>query len=270
MFIYDVNLGEPIIFIHGLTGTHRGFKHCYHSSFPYRCISYDLMGHGENKQLKDLFTINILTEQLLDVFKKKGIEKAHLCTLSYGSYIGNHFAYVYPEKVLSLCHVGGHYKKEGPLFDIFKTFYQDPREYKEWLKEYSNAIFPKTKKVFDQYAFISRQTYYHLGLHLDPSIIQKSIKHRLFFDIKKEIEDIQKPMLWVMGEFDFLYKDCLTDLQEISPTSIYKEIPKAGHAANLFHPHIFETIYLDFLNHVKKEDLDFKQSKDIHYNEPVG
>ncbi|MDG2794126.1 hypothetical protein P7M42_23780, partial [Vibrio parahaemolyticus] len=79
-------------------------------------------------------------------------------------------------------------------------------------------------------------------------IIAQSLRHRLEFDLKSKLKSLPHPILWVMGEHDHLYKSCLFDLKSILPNVLYKEIPLAGHAANLFRPNYFHDLYDRFLN----------------------
>jgi pimeloyl-ACP methyl ester carboxylesterase len=240
---------ETIIFIHGLVGNHRAFKkECKLFSPHYNIITYDLLGHGEDKGQAIDFSLERLVEQLSDVYTKEGIKQAHLCTLSYGCYIGILFAHSYPEKVLSLCHIGGHYNNPSDLYDVFKKFW-DKRDmkYSAWLYQYASTIFPAGITSGNPFALISKNIYYRFGLKLHPSIILESLRHRLEFDLKSRLQELTHPILWVMGEYDQLYKSCLVDLKTILPHVLYKEIPLAGHAANLFRPNYFYDLYSRFL-----------------------
>lgn len=108
--------------------------------------------------------------------------------------------------------------------------------------------FPSGILKANPFAVISRNIYYRFGLQLHSSIIAQSLRHRLEFDLKSKLKSLPHPILWVMGEHDHLYKSCLFDLKSILPNVLYKEIPLAGHAANLFRPNYFHDLYDRFLN----------------------
>ena len=241
---------KTIIFIHGLVGNRRAFKKEYKRfSSSYNIITYDLLGHGEDKGQAIEFSLERLVEQLSDLYETEGIEQAHICALSYGCYIATIFAHKYPEKVLSLCHIGGHYNNPSLLYNVFRKFW-DKRghDYSTWLYQYANTIFPSGILKANPFAVISKNIYYRFGLQLHSSIIVESLKHRLEFDLKSRLKELSQPILWVMGEHDHLYKSCLFDLKSILPNVLYKEIPLAGHAANLFRPSYFHDLYSLFLH----------------------
>ncbi|MDM5188210.1 alpha/beta hydrolase [Bacillus sp. DX4.1] len=240
---------KTIIFIHGLVGNRRAFKKEYKLFSPsYNIITYDLLGHGEDKGQAIDFSLERLVQQLSDLYDREGIEQAHICALSYGCYIGTIFAHTYPEKVLSLCHIGGHYNNPSVLYNVFRKFWEKrENEYSTWLDQYSKTIFPSGILKANPFALISKQIYYRFGLELHSSIIVESLRHRLEFDLKSRLQELKQPILWVMGEHDHLYKSCLFDLKSILPNVLYKEIPLAGHAANIFRPNYFYDLYSRFL-----------------------
>lgn len=67
---------ETIIFIHGLVGNRRAFKK-EHKRFSasYNIITYDLLGHGDDKGEAIEFSLQRLVDQLLNLYEKEGIQK---------------------------------------------------------------------------------------------------------------------------------------------------------------------------------------------------
>lgn len=67
---------ETIIFIHGLVGNRRAFKK-EHKRFSasYNIITYDLLGHGDDKGEAIDFSIQRLVDQLLNLYEKEGIKR---------------------------------------------------------------------------------------------------------------------------------------------------------------------------------------------------
>ena len=182
----------------------------------------------------------------------KKVLKAHICALSYGCYISTIFAQMHPEKVLSICHIGGHYNNPSRLYNVFQNFWEKRGdEYSKWLSQYANTIFPSGILKANPFAVISRNIYYRFGLQLHSSIIAQSLRHRLEFDLKSKLKSLPHPILWVMGEHDHLYKSCLFDLKSILPNVLYKEIPLAGHARTYFVLTISMTYMIDFKWKVK-------------------
>ncbi|WP_338779046.1 alpha/beta hydrolase [Metabacillus sp. FJAT-52054] len=239
---------ENIVFIHGLTGSRRAFKkQMDYFSHKYNTYAYDLLGHGEDRGEITDFSLDGLVAQLEELYEREGIEKAHLCSISYGCYPSTIFASWYKEKVSSLCYIGGHYNSDSPLKLVLQHF-RDNRysDYPDWLRRYSKDLFPKSG-VVDPYALISTRLYYKYGLELHEDVLKKAIEHRLDYDLKADLKQVDVPVLWIMGDHDNLFKSSITDLDEVIPHAFYKEIPHTGHAANMFRPFAFRRMYAEFL-----------------------
>ena len=212
-------------------------------STSYNIITYDLLGHGDDKGEAIEFSLQRLVDQLLNLYEKKAFKSSYLRFKLRLLYL-YHFCTNAPRKVLSICHIGGHYNNPSLLYSVFQNFWEKRGDdYSKWLSQYANTIFPSGILKANPFAVISRNIYYRFGLQLHSSIIAQSLRHRLEFDLKSKLKSLPHPILWVMGEHDHLYKSCLFDLKSILPNVLYKEIPLAGHAANLFRPNYFHDLY---------------------------
>ncbi|WP_227939551.1 alpha/beta hydrolase [Alkalihalobacillus deserti] len=69
----------------------------------------------------------------------------------------------------------------------------------------------------------------------------------LEFDSKAALSQMETPILWVMGEYDELFKGTLTNLKQMNLNVIYKEIKNAGHAAHVHQHKRFMSIFQSFL-----------------------
>ena len=95
--------GEPLFLIHGIGASRASFA----GLIPllrsqYRCISYDLRGHGASPVPKPPYTLDDLVEDLEALRKELGIERAHFAGHSLGGMIGPAYARKYPQHVLTL------------------------------------------------------------------------------------------------------------------------------------------------------------------------
>ena len=95
--------GEPLFLIHGIGASRASFA----GLIPllrsqYRCISYDLRGHGASPVPKPPYTLDDLVEDLEALRKELGIERAHVAGHSLGGMIGPAYARKYPQHVLTL------------------------------------------------------------------------------------------------------------------------------------------------------------------------
>lgn len=95
--------GEPLVLIHGIGASRASFAGLIpHLKREFRCISYDLRGHGASPVPKPPYTLDDLVEDLEALRKELGIEKAHFAGHSLGGMIGPAYARRYPQHVLSV------------------------------------------------------------------------------------------------------------------------------------------------------------------------
>lgn len=95
--------GEPIIFIHGIGSR----KHSWNGIInklkgDFKCIAYDLRGHGDSKVDKKNFSMNDLVEDIEKLRSYLCFDKIHLIGHSLGGMIGPSYTRKYQHRVLSL------------------------------------------------------------------------------------------------------------------------------------------------------------------------
>jgi pimeloyl-ACP methyl ester carboxylesterase len=92
--------GEPIFLIHGIGASRASFAGLVpFLKSEFRCISYDLRGHGASPTPKPPYTLDDLVEDLEALRKELGIAKAHFAGHSLGGMIGPAYARKYPQHV---------------------------------------------------------------------------------------------------------------------------------------------------------------------------
>ena len=95
--------GPPLILIHGIGASRHSWDGLIpHLKSDFRCVSYDLRGHGRSPLPKPPYTLDDLVEDVETLRRELHIEKAHLAGHSLGGMIGPAYARRYPERVLSL------------------------------------------------------------------------------------------------------------------------------------------------------------------------
>lgn len=95
--------GEPLILIHGIGASRHSFDGLVAGlKGQYRCIGYDLRGHGKSPVPPPPYTLDDLVEDLEALRAELGIDKAHFSGHSLGGMIGPAYARKYPQHVLSL------------------------------------------------------------------------------------------------------------------------------------------------------------------------
>ncbi len=95
--------GPPLFLIHGIGASRHSFDGLVERlKGEFRCIGYDLRGHGKSPKPQPPYTLDDLVEDLEALRAELGIEKAHFAGHSLGGMIGPAYARKYPQHVLTL------------------------------------------------------------------------------------------------------------------------------------------------------------------------
>jgi 3-oxoadipate enol-lactonase len=95
--------GPPLILIHGIGASRHSWDGLVRElRTDFRCISYDLRGHGLSPRPAPPYTLDDLVEDLEALRRELHVERAHFAGHSLGGMIGPAYARRYPDRVLSL------------------------------------------------------------------------------------------------------------------------------------------------------------------------
>jgi 3-oxoadipate enol-lactonase len=95
--------GPPLILIHGIGASRHSWDGLVaHLGNRFRCITYDLRGHGKSPMPKPPYTLEDLVDDLERLREELGIDYAHFAGHSLGGMIGPAYARRYPGRVRSL------------------------------------------------------------------------------------------------------------------------------------------------------------------------
>src|SRR4030095_12265863 len=255
--------GEPLVLIHGSFGDRRFWDlQFYDLSKKYKVLRYDLRGFGrsalpkEDEVYRDSDDLNALIDFL-------GIKKAHVCGLSFGSFIVIDFALSHPDKCLSLIPVGP--RVAGDDLDEYKTQNVDTLR----------AIISKVTEIVRTKGAKEATDYLWMGDHaMGKTVVTTRTRHALFkmgyeyswwrylhgnkrefaFPMAiKKLNEIKIPALIVTAEYDLaLCKEVATIMAKEIPGAKLISIKGAGHIMNMDQPAEFNKIISKFIDQIKK------------------
>jgi pimeloyl-ACP methyl ester carboxylesterase len=95
--------GAPLILIHGIGASRHSWDGIVDRlRSKYRCITYDLRGHGKSPVPPTPYSLDDLVDDLEALRSELGLAKAHFAGHSLGGMIGPAYARRYPDRVISL------------------------------------------------------------------------------------------------------------------------------------------------------------------------
>lgn len=118
LWYLDSGRGPAVMFIHGLTSSHRNWTHLVDKlNSDHRVLAPDLFGHGASEKLMGDYSLGAHAATLRDLLDQLEIEKVTLAGHSFGGGIAMQFCYLFPERVerLVLVSSGGLGRAVSPL-----------------------------------------------------------------------------------------------------------------------------------------------------------
>lgn len=94
--------GTPIVFIHGLGGSHESWSHQAPLAGEFRVVTYDERGSGKTQKAPGPYSIDLLADDLLALLDHLGLRSPVLVGLSMGGGIAQTFDLKYPGRARGL------------------------------------------------------------------------------------------------------------------------------------------------------------------------
>lgn len=108
-WISGAETAESILFVHAAFADHTSFDdQADYFSKHYRVIALDLIGHGKSTVTQKGDGIEKTSDYIRQLLDAEEIGKAHLVGVSIGAVLIQDFANKFPDRVASLCCIGGY------------------------------------------------------------------------------------------------------------------------------------------------------------------
>ncbi len=244
----DTGSGFPVIFTHGFAGTTKAWASQVPAfSKKYRFITYDMRGHGQTDAPNDLsrYTLDIVVEDIYQLLRHLGIQKAVVGGLSLGGYLTLHFYNQHPDMTTALILMG-----TGPG-------YRTPEKAKDWNQtriDCARVLETQGMKGFMESEY-SRNDYY-----TTPDVMMKHNPKGLA-NISRGVminpwgldilPNIKVPALIICGDRDTDLLPATDYMAQRIPGAKKVIIANANHGINIDQPAVFESTVLDFLDSLK-------------------
>ena len=253
-YYYDVQgSGEPVILLHGFTGTHNTWEKMRSTlNRTFQTIAFDLPGHGQT--LDGQVEMQAFCEDLQVFLDETGISGCHLIGYSMGGRAALSFAAAYPDQVKSLilesaspglqsedervarCRqdekLAAMLEREGveafvgqwERLPLFATQQQLPETVRRMIRD----------ERLSQHAAGLAASLRHMGTGSQEPVWEK-------------LSVLDMPVLLLAGALDPKFVRLNTAMHETLPNSRLTVIPQAGHAIHVENPQIFDKVIMEFL-----------------------
>ena len=223
-----VGRGEPIILVHGLSGSTRWWnRNVFTLAERYQVYEIDLPGFGSMRRFSRHFILTNAASWLLQWMEAIHVQQAHFIGHSMGGYICIRLAAHRPQAVRRLVLVSPAGLPTGRSLPGYFVPLMVSMRY--------------MKPSFLPILFID-------GLKAGPRTLLHAARDLLTQDVQEDLKLITAPTLLIWGENDALVPPIFGEIlhKEIAHSSLHI-LKKAGHVGMFDSPHEFNATVLKFL-----------------------
>jgi len=237
---------ELLLFLHPAFADHQSFdKQIDFFSKDFRIIAIDMLGHGLSKVENAKDKIDATINHIDMILKFEGYDKAHIVGVSMGSLIAQYYGLIRPEKVLSMCILGGYNinadnseiakaQRSEQMKWIFKALFS-MNSFRKYVAKVSLSNAEEQIRFYEMASNFTRKSF------LAMSGLDKVIK-------KREGIILSYPILIMSGDKDIeLAQKSSIAWHKSEPKSKYYLIENAGHCANMDNSDRFNKLLMDFI-----------------------
>lgn len=248
-----------VVFIHGAGGSSVvWFKQIQSYARHFNLLLIDLHGHGRSAKGDKLHDTRYSFENIaLDIVKildYRKIPRAHFVGVSMGTIIVRKLAEIKKEYVRSMILVGAITKLnlKSRFLMRFGGIFHKVIPYMWLYKVFAFIIMPMDQHEESRSVFIREAR--KLARH--EFIRWFKLTHRLTSKLKRmETEDPGIPILYVMGEQDYILLEPVKDLVKKYKNRSLAVIEKCGHVVNIEKPDVFNEVSIDFIRNTIESSL---------------
>lgn len=240
---------DVIVFLHGLGGSRTAWEPQLEAlSDRWRCVAWDLPGYGASEPIEPL-TFPAVADAVVSLLDRLGVERAHLCGLSFGGQQALHVALRHPGRVRSLV-----------LADTSPAFGLDGSDPEAWRRSRTDALdagrtpADMAAGIVDaiagpDFAGPERDRTIAAFARIPASGLRAAVDCLPTHDVRAELAGIAAPALVVVGELDretpLAYSRALADGL---PDARLEVIPGVGHLTPAEAPDRFNQLVRAFLD----------------------
>ena len=245
-WIKEKKSAKSILFIHAAFADHTSFDDQIKFFVKdYQVITLDLIGHGKSIITQKGDSISNTADYICKLLEIEAITKIHLVGISIGAVLIQDFANKFPDKVASLCCIGGY---DINNFDPALQKENSGNQVKMILKAFiSIKWFAKSNKLISASTTVAQEKFYQMNIRFKKrSFVYLSELTKLVNKFKTTNRNY--PVMIGCGIYDIPMAIKVVNMwHESEPDSKMIVFENAGHLVNMDTPQEFNETLIRFL-----------------------
>ncbi|WP_028392651.1 2-succinyl-6-hydroxy-2,4-cyclohexadiene-1-carboxylate synthase [Bacillus cihuensis] len=251
-----IGQGEPLLLLHGFTGSLETWRFLGHMLKKYQLIMVDIIGHGStgSPDNAERYTMLEVAKDLREILEKLSIQKIHVLGYSMGGRLALGFACLYPEYVQSLILESASpglktetARQERRIQDAKLANKIIERGILAFVADWENIpLFDSQKKLpVEKQQSVRKERLGNTELGLANSLLGMGTGSQPSW--WSQLENLSMPILLITGELDNKFCDIAKMMQSIMKACEWQIINNAGHAIHVEDEEKFGKIVSEFL-----------------------
>lgn len=245
-WIKEKKSGESILFVHAAFADHTSFdEQIKFFAKDYQVITLDLIGHGKSIITQKGDNISKTADYICKLLEIEAISKIHLVGISIGAILIQDFANKFPDKVASLCCIGGYNINN---FDPALQKENSGEQVKMMLKAIiSIKWFAKSNKLISAVTTEAQEKFYQMNIRFKKrSFVYLAELQKLVN--RSKTTNRNYPVMIGCGKYDIPMAIKVANIwHESEPESKMLVFENAGHLVNMDTPQEFNENLIRFL-----------------------
>lgn len=244
---------EWVVFIHGAGGSSSiWFKQIKDYCLNFNVLLVDLRGHGKSQDEQkayESYTFKEICEDVIEVLDHAKIASAHFVGISLGTILIRNLHEIAPGRVKSMV-LGGaimRLNRRAKFLSRFGDWVKTIMPYLWLYKFFAWIIMPRKRHKQSRLLFVNEAR----------KLCQREFIYwyRLLYEVNPllkyfEEKPIQVPILYLMGDEDYMFLPFIKKLVPQHPTSRLFIVENSGHVCNVDQPDIFNKASITFIHGV--------------------
>lgn len=255
LYYKDYQLGEDkewVVFVHGAGGSSSiWYRQIRRFRKYFNVLLVDLRGHGRSKDLlesyvKDNYTFNDVTSDLLEVIRHLKIRKAHYIGVSMGTIIIRTLGEIAPQhmKSMILCGAITRLNIRSRLLVFLGHGVKRFVPYMWLYRLFAFIIMPNPRDTMSRNLFIEEAKKLYKKEFLKWFRLTNEVNPLLKYFKEKEIA---VPTLYIMGDGDYMFLPPVRKIVQEHKHAVLQVIEDCGHVCNIEKPELFNKIAIRFI-----------------------